>query len=67
MSSPNYKFADFMFRTDEETLYRAGVSVKLHTRTNQVLRVLLENPGRIIKRKSFLRRFGAMRVSKTTT
>ena len=53
MPSLSYRFADFTFRADEETLHRAGVPVRLRIRTAQVLRVLVENHGRVIGKEEF--------------
>lgn len=53
MPSLNYKFGDFTFRSDEELLYKANAAVKVTIRSAQVLRVLLENHGRIIGKQEF--------------
>ncbi len=53
MLPTQYIFADFLADVREETLYKAGEPLKLQVRTFQVLRLLLENAGDLVKKEDF--------------
>lgn len=53
MLSPRYKFADFVLDSRERTLCKGGETLKLKNRTFQVLRMFVENAGKLITKEEF--------------
>lgn len=53
MFSSRYKFADFVLDSRERTLCKGGETLKLKNRTFQVLRMFVENAGKLITKKEF--------------
>lgn len=54
MKEPHkYKFGEFRLDTGEEFLWRNGEKVKINRRTFNVLRVLVENAGRMVSKQEF--------------
>lgn len=53
MANTYYKFFDFTFDAHEGTLRRDNQLLKIKTRNAQVLRLLLENAGKIVSKQDF--------------
>ena len=51
MPPTQYIFADFLAGAREEILYKAGEPLKFQIRTFQVLRLLLENAGSVVRKE----------------
>lgn len=53
MPHPKYKFADFVIDIEQETLNRGEEIIKLNNRPFQILRLLVENAGKIVTKEEF--------------